>query len=180
MGKFKLLGDSAYICRHYPFIVTPKRDNGALSVADQQLNARVSRGRVVVEHAFGGLKCRWRRLGDLQNSRLDVIVKIIVSCCALHNMCIGLAEGACNEHPNGCPRQGNENALGEERPIQEDFVVLFYFFYFHYGSMWFFLQAFKKQFLQFISLICRYSNKKITSFCDPLFEKHEINKHFTK
>ena len=110
MGEFKLLGDSAYICRHYPFIVTPKRDNGALSVADQQLNTRVSRGKVVVEHAFGGLKCRWRRLRDLQNSRLDVIVKIIVSCCALHNMCIGLAEGACNEHPNGCPRQGDENA----------------------------------------------------------------------
>ena len=80
-----------------------------------------------MEHAFGGLKCRWRRLGDLQNSRLDVIVKIIVSCCALHNMCIGLAEGACNEHPNGCPRQGNENALGEERPIQEDFVVVVFF-----------------------------------------------------
>lgn len=109
MGDFRLLGDSAYISQHYPFIVTPKRDNGALSVADQQLNARISRGRVVVEQAFGLLKCKWRRLRDIQNTCVDVIVKIIVASCTLHNMCIGLAEEACAEHPDGCPRLGNEN-----------------------------------------------------------------------
>lgn len=52
MGEFRLLGDSAYICRHYPFIVTPKRDDEALSVADQQLNASQQR-------QSGGGTCIW-------------------------------------------------------------------------------------------------------------------------
>ncbi|KAJ8391895.1 hypothetical protein AAFF_G00083660 [Aldrovandia affinis] len=56
MGQYKLLGDTAYIAQTYPFIITPKIDNGALTVDDQQLNARISRGRVVVEQAFGCLK----------------------------------------------------------------------------------------------------------------------------
>ena len=30
LGAFKLLGDSAYICNDFSFIVTPKRDNGRL------------------------------------------------------------------------------------------------------------------------------------------------------
>ncbi|KAJ8389500.1 hypothetical protein AAFF_G00118900 [Aldrovandia affinis] len=109
MGQYKLLGDTAYIAQTYPFIITPKRDNGALTVDDQQLNARISRGRVVVEQAFGRLKCKWRRLRDLSNTRVDIMVKIIVAACALHNMCTGLGEGTCNEHPHGCPREDDEN-----------------------------------------------------------------------
>lgn len=109
MGQYKLLGDTAYISHTYPFKVTPKRDNGALTLEDQQLNARISRGRIMVEQAFGRLKCKWRRLRDLQNIRVDIMVKIIVASCALHNMCIGLAEAACNEHPHRCPRQEDEN-----------------------------------------------------------------------
>ncbi|KAJ8355098.1 hypothetical protein AAFF_G00032860 [Aldrovandia affinis] len=107
--SYKLLGDTAYIAQTYPFIITPKRDNGALTVDDQQLNARISRGRVVVEQAFGRLKCKWRRLRDLSNTRVDIMVKIIVAACALHNMCTGLGEGTCNEHPHGCPREDDEN-----------------------------------------------------------------------
>lgn len=109
LGQYKLLGDTAYISQNYPFIVTPKRDNGVLTLEDQRVNACVSRGRVIVEQAFGRLKCKWRRLRDIQNSQVDNIVKIIVACCALHNMCIGLAEEGCNEHPHGCPRQEDEN-----------------------------------------------------------------------
>ncbi|KAJ8347503.1 hypothetical protein AAFF_G00191870 [Aldrovandia affinis] len=107
--RIQLLGDTAYIAQTYPFIITPKRDNGALTVDDQQLNARISRGRVVVEQAFGRLKCKWRRLRDLSNTRVDIMVKIIVAACALHNMCTGLGEGTCNEHPHGCPREDDEN-----------------------------------------------------------------------
>ncbi|KAL2083802.1 hypothetical protein ACEWY4_021575 [Coilia grayii] len=105
MERKKLLGDSAYIGQAYPFILTPKRDNGALSVEDEQNNSRISRGRVVVEQAFYRLKCKWRRLRDLQNTRLDVVV---MSACMLHNMCMGPSD-ICNEHPHGCPRQEDEN-----------------------------------------------------------------------
>lgn len=87
MGRFMLLGDSTYIGQAYPFIATPKRDNGALTMQDQLYNSRISHGRVIVEQAFGRLKCKWRRVRDLQNTRLDLVVMLIVSACMLHNMC---------------------------------------------------------------------------------------------
>lgn len=42
MGRFMLLGDSAYIA--YPFVITPKRNNGALTIQDQLNNSKISRG----------------------------------------------------------------------------------------------------------------------------------------
>lgn len=109
LGDYQLLGDSAYISNSFPFIVTPKHDNGALSEDDLRKNAMISKGRVVVEQAFGRLKCKWRRLCELQNSHVDVVVKVIVAACALHNMCIGECENTCEEHPLGCPREEDDN-----------------------------------------------------------------------
>ncbi|KAJ8387282.1 hypothetical protein AAFF_G00159050 [Aldrovandia affinis] len=106
--RYMLLGDSAYISRDYTFIVTPKRDNGALTVQDQQRNPNICRGRVVVEQAFGRVKCKWRRMRDLQNTRLDVVVMLIMSACILHNLCTGPAD-MCEDHPAGCPRHEDEN-----------------------------------------------------------------------
>ncbi|XP_049446958.1 putative nuclease HARBI1 [Epinephelus fuscoguttatus] len=57
MGRYMLLGNSTYISRKYPFIVTPKRGDGALTIQDQQRNTQICKGRVVVEQAFG----RWNR-----------------------------------------------------------------------------------------------------------------------
>lgn len=109
LGGYKLLGDGAYVCNSFPFIVTPKRDNGALGEDDLRRNAMICSGRVIVEQAFGRLKCKWRRLRELQNSRVDVVVKVIVAACALHNMCIGESESTCDEHPIRCPREEDEN-----------------------------------------------------------------------
>lgn len=43
------------------------------------------------------------------NYRVDVVVKVIVAACALHNMCIGESESTCDEHPIRCPREEDEN-----------------------------------------------------------------------
>ena len=103
LGNDRLLGDCAYIGNAFHFIETPIRDNGRLTEADQNYNLRVSRGRVIIENAFGRLKCRFRRLRELQNTRLDVMVKVIIAGCTLHNYC--LEDGrACPEHPEGCPQ----------------------------------------------------------------------------
>ena len=34
MHEYKLLGNSAYISREFPFIITPRRDNGLLTDED--------------------------------------------------------------------------------------------------------------------------------------------------
>ncbi len=108
MGEYQLLGDSAYCGNAYPFVVTPKRDNGALSAEEEARNLQISRGRVIVEQTSGRMKCRWRRVRDLQNTQLDIVVMIIMSACILHNMCTDPTD-VCEEHPQGCPRQADEN-----------------------------------------------------------------------
>lgn len=107
MGDYRLLGDSAYIGEGFPFIITPISDNGILTEDDETQNSRVSCGRAVVEQAFGRIKCKWRRLRDLQNNRIDTVVKIVMAACFLHNLSI--TSEVCEEHPNGCPRQDDGN-----------------------------------------------------------------------
>lgn len=108
MGEYSLLGDSAYTRQADPFIITLKCDNGDLSEDDQLQNSRISTGKVVIDQAFGRMKCKWRRMRDLQNTRLENVVMIIMAGCFLHNMCIG-DNATCEEHPQGCPRQADDN-----------------------------------------------------------------------
>ena len=105
---WKLLADTAYICRDYPFLVTPKKDNGVLTVEDLRRNTAISRGRVIIENAFGRLKCRFRRIKDIQNVNLDIAVKLVIAACTLHNLLTGESD-ECVEHPYGCPRVDDDN-----------------------------------------------------------------------
>ena len=79
-----ILGDPAYPLLSWLMKAYP--DNGRLS-QQKMLNYRLSRARVVVEHAYGRLKGRWRCL----LKRLDVSVRdvpeLVAACCVLHNMC---------------------------------------------------------------------------------------------
>ena len=106
MGNYFLLGDTAYKCAQFPFIIAPKKDVGTLTAEDIADNTRISKGRVIIENVFGRLKCRWRRLKEMQNVDLTIMVRIILAACVLHNMCMQLV---CEEHPNGCPRLDDHN-----------------------------------------------------------------------
>ncbi|XP_041368451.1 putative nuclease HARBI1 [Gigantopelta aegis] len=102
-NQWKLLGDSAYVSNDFPFIITPKRDNGNLTAADIQQNTNISKGRVIIENAFGMMKCRFRRVRDIQNTNLELVVRIILAACTLHSMLI--EDGyVCPDHPDGCLR----------------------------------------------------------------------------
>ncbi|KAK7929267.1 hypothetical protein WMY93_005662 [Mugilogobius chulae] len=74
MGEFTLLGDTAYTSKNYPFIITPEKNNGVQTLEEQQMNAHMTKGRMVVEQAFGRLKCCWRRMRGVQNNHVDIIV----------------------------------------------------------------------------------------------------------
>ena len=108
-NRWKLLGDSAYISHDFHFIRTPKQDNGLLTRRDLTANAALSRGRVIIENTFGRLKCRFRRIRDVQNILLPNVIGVILVACALHNITTGNVSMNCPEHPDGCPRDNDDN-----------------------------------------------------------------------
>lgn len=81
-----IIGDSAYSLQSY--LLTPFRDNGHLSQRQKLYNQKLSSKRVVIEQAFGRLKCRFRRLKFLNMSLMNEMKIIVVAACVLHNICI--------------------------------------------------------------------------------------------
>ena len=80
-----ILGDPAYPL--LTWLMKAFQDNGNLTPQQKKFNYRLSHARVVVEHAYGRLKGRWRCL----LKRLDVDIananNVIAACCVLHNIC---------------------------------------------------------------------------------------------
>lgn len=66
-----------FICR-FSVRVTPQ---------ERRFNYALSRTRIVIEHTFGLLKGRWRRLLLIRKRDITQAVDIILSCCVLHNFC---------------------------------------------------------------------------------------------
>ncbi len=64
----------------------PFKDVG-LSEQQTRYNSKLSQTRVVIECAFGLLKCRFRRL-NMVVAKVESIPDIVVGCCVLHNMCL--------------------------------------------------------------------------------------------
>lgn len=81
-----LLGDSAYPLE--AFIMVPFKDNGHLTHAQNRFNIKLCSTRVVIEQAFGHLKCLFRRLKYLHVLELEYTKYIILTCCILHNISI--------------------------------------------------------------------------------------------
>ncbi|XP_061195126.1 putative nuclease HARBI1 [Saccostrea echinata] len=81
-----LLGDSAY--PNLTWLLTPFRDNGHLTEAQNHFNYVHSSIRSNVERAFGILKGRFKRLKHIDQKNVSDIVRTILTACVLHNICI--------------------------------------------------------------------------------------------
>jgi len=81
-----LLGDAAYEIHQH--LLTPFRDNGHLTEAQNNYNYRLSVARVTVERCIGLLKGRMRSLLHcLPMSRVDLMAEYVIACCVIHNIC---------------------------------------------------------------------------------------------
>jgi len=54
----------------------------------KKYNNQLASVRCVVERAFALLKGRFRRLKFLDMNRTDLVPKVIMACCIMHNLCI--------------------------------------------------------------------------------------------
>ncbi|CAB4037251.1 Hypothetical predicted protein [Paramuricea clavata] len=80
-----LIGDAAYPL--LPWLIKGFQDDGNLSRSQIQFNRSLSSARMVVEGAFGRLKCRFRCLLKRNDTSLQKLPVKIAACCALHNIC---------------------------------------------------------------------------------------------
>ncbi|XP_044766215.1 putative nuclease HARBI1 [Coccinella septempunctata] len=83
--NFHLIGDSAFGLRSW--LMTPYKGNN-LTRKQKKHNYMLSADRVKIEHAFGLLKGRWRRLQYINVYNICKTVEIITASCVLHNFCL--------------------------------------------------------------------------------------------
>jgi hypothetical protein len=90
-----LLGDSGYLLKQW--LLIPYRDGpgrgGQQSVLERLFNKHLSRGRSVVENAFGILKQTFRELLDITDLHVTFVPDAVVCCCLLHNVLLGQDPG---------------------------------------------------------------------------------------
>jgi hypothetical protein len=75
------------------WLLTPYKDGpgcaGHRSVLERLFNKKLSRGRSVVENAFGILKQSFKELLDTTDLHVTFVPDVVVCCCLLYNVLLG-------------------------------------------------------------------------------------------
>ena len=86
-GNTHLVGDSAYPL--VPWLITPFRHYGRFTCQERKYNYKQSSTRMAIEHVFGVLKARFKRLQlrlDIPNT--EEVPITVIAACILHNLAI--------------------------------------------------------------------------------------------
>lgn len=86
-GGAYIIGDAAYPLKTW--LITGFKNNGKLTRQQQHFNYRLSSKRMKIEHTFGLLKGRFRKLKVMMDiDRVEDIPLLVTSACVLHNFCL--------------------------------------------------------------------------------------------
>lgn len=80
-----LIGDKGYPLLNW-LMVPHKLDGQPLTVSQKLYNKRLSRGRAVVENAFGIMKGTWRELLRRSELHINIMPDVVYTCALLHNL----------------------------------------------------------------------------------------------
>ncbi|XP_029162097.1 putative nuclease HARBI1 [Nylanderia fulva] len=83
-SNYHLIGDKAYPNRMW--CMAPFKDFGNLTPRQRTYNYHHSSTRIVIEHTFGLMKGRWKRLMKV-NTEIAKVSDIVLAICVLHNFC---------------------------------------------------------------------------------------------
>ena len=114
-----LIGDSAYPL--LPWLVSPYPHSHNLNRNQAKFNKILSKSRVIVERAFGKLKCCWRCLLKPLEEKTPKVPHTILTCCILHNICILRADKFEDDHSSDDEDDedrdddGDQTAFGQGR-----------------------------------------------------------------
>ena len=86
VGENHILGDGAYPLSR--FVMKPYRETVSTNKGQKKFNYCLCSTRTVIEHAFGMLKGRFRRLQHINMRSIEYVVKSVITACVLHNICI--------------------------------------------------------------------------------------------
>ena len=76
-SSYHIVGDSAFEDASAPvYLISAYKDTYANTMRKRNFNKRLSKTRIVIEHAFGLLKCKWRRLFYI-NAKVEIAVRSI-------------------------------------------------------------------------------------------------------
>ncbi|XP_026797868.3 uncharacterized protein LOC113543669 [Pangasianodon hypophthalmus] len=82
---YYLLGNAAFPLQSW--LMKPFSDTGQLTAEQRAYNQKIYRASCVAEKAFSRLKGRWRCLLKRNDSHIDLVKTMVLTCCVLHNLC---------------------------------------------------------------------------------------------
>ncbi|XP_054632765.1 uncharacterized protein LOC129181507 [Dunckerocampus dactyliophorus] len=82
---YYILGDAGYPSKTW--LLKPFPDDGQLTAEQQTYNETFRKARMMVTGAFSRLRGRWRCLTKRNDSDIEVVKSMVLTCCALHNLC---------------------------------------------------------------------------------------------
>lgn len=84
-NDWHLIGDGAFPLRQW--LMTPYRNITNITREHKYHNFKLSADRIHIEHTFGILKGRWRRLQFVNTYSVSKAIEIATAACVLHNFC---------------------------------------------------------------------------------------------
>lgn len=115
---YYILGGSAYPLQNW--LLKPFQDTGRLTAEQHIFNKKFSRARVVVENAFGRLKGRWRCLLKRNDSDTELVKSMVMTCCALHNLCENHGEMYVTEWGTPAAETAVEPVIAVAQGVEEE------------------------------------------------------------